>query len=81
MANFFKMLFSVILSTCSLTERIFLVIHFSYVSVVSQYFVVSPLSDIRRIGICLIGHQRRIISSIQSLRLQLHHIQQSGFQV
>lgn len=40
-----------------------------------------PLSDIRRIGICLIGHQRRIISSIQSLRLQLHHIQQNGFQV
>uniref|UniRef100_A0A3B5BC09 receptor protein-tyrosine kinase n=1 Tax=Stegastes partitus TaxID=144197 RepID=A0A3B5BC09_9TELE len=39
------------------------------------------LSDIRRIGVCLIGHQRRIISSIQSLRLQLHHIQQSGFQV
>lgn len=39
------------------------------------------LSDIRRIGICLIGHQRRIISSIQSLRLQLHHIQQNGFQV
>uniref|UniRef100_A0AAV2LP11 receptor protein-tyrosine kinase n=1 Tax=Knipowitschia caucasica TaxID=637954 RepID=A0AAV2LP11_KNICA len=37
--------------------------------------------DIRRIGICLIGHQRRIISSIQSLRLQLHHIQQNGFQV
>ncbi|XP_031180204.1 ephrin type-A receptor 6-like isoform X3 [Sander lucioperca] len=39
------------------------------------------IDDIRRIGICLIGHQRRIISSIQSLRLQLHHIQQSGFQV
>ncbi|XP_051918414.1 ephrin type-A receptor 6-like isoform X1 [Hippocampus zosterae] len=37
--------------------------------------------DIRRIGICLIGHQRRILSSIQSLRLQFHHIQQSGFQV
>ncbi|XP_057687787.1 ephrin type-A receptor 6-like isoform X2 [Corythoichthys intestinalis] len=37
--------------------------------------------DIRRIGICLIGHQRRIISSIQSLRLQFHHIQHSGFQV
>ncbi|KAJ0002299.1 hypothetical protein NQD34_002095 [Periophthalmus magnuspinnatus] len=39
------------------------------------------IDDIRRIGICLIGHQRRIISSIQSLRLQLHHIQQNGFQV
>uniref|UniRef100_A0A3Q2YKD9 receptor protein-tyrosine kinase n=1 Tax=Hippocampus comes TaxID=109280 RepID=A0A3Q2YKD9_HIPCM len=39
------------------------------------------VDDIRRIGICLIGHQRRIISSIQSLRLQFHHIQQSGFQV
>uniref|UniRef100_A0A8C5EZY9 Ephrin type-A receptor 6 n=1 Tax=Gouania willdenowi TaxID=441366 RepID=A0A8C5EZY9_GOUWI len=39
------------------------------------------IEDIRRIGVCLIGHQRRIISSIQSLRLQLHHIQQSGFQV
>ncbi|XP_077568600.1 ephrin type-A receptor 6-like isoform X7 [Stigmatopora nigra] len=39
------------------------------------------VDDIRRIGICLIGHQRRIISSIQSLRLQFHHIQRSGFQV
>ncbi|KAM7424305.1 hypothetical protein PAMA_000576 [Pampus argenteus] len=39
------------------------------------------IDDIRRIGVCLIGHQRRIISSIQSLRLQFHHIQQSGFQV
>uniref|UniRef100_A0A667WW25 Ephrin type-A receptor 6 n=1 Tax=Myripristis murdjan TaxID=586833 RepID=A0A667WW25_9TELE len=39
------------------------------------------IDDIRRIGVCLIGHQRRIISSIQSLRLQLHHIHQSGFQV
>eukprot|EP00064_Thunnus_orientalis_P015446 superscaffoldBa00002862_g15498 len=38
------------------------------------------IDDIRRIGICLIGHQRRIISSIQSLRLQFHHIQQNGFQ-
>ncbi|CAF99725.1 unnamed protein product, partial [Tetraodon nigroviridis] len=33
------------------------------------------IDDIRRIGICLLGHQRRILSSIQSLRLQLHHIQ------
>ncbi|XP_008402573.1 ephrin type-A receptor 6-like [Poecilia reticulata] len=39
------------------------------------------IEDIKRIGVCLIGHQRRIISSIQSLRLQLHHIHQSGFQV
>ncbi|KAM4593916.1 ephrin type-A receptor 6-like isoform 2-T2 [Odontesthes bonariensis] len=39
------------------------------------------IDDIKRIGVCLIGHQRRIISSIQSLRLQLHHIHQSGFQV
>ncbi|XP_070410919.1 ephrin type-A receptor 6 isoform X6 [Nothobranchius furzeri] len=39
------------------------------------------IDDVKRIGVCLIGHQRRIISSIQSLRLQLHHIQQSGFQV
>uniref|UniRef100_A0A3Q2ZB67 Ephrin type-A receptor 6 n=1 Tax=Kryptolebias marmoratus TaxID=37003 RepID=A0A3Q2ZB67_KRYMA len=39
------------------------------------------IDDIKRIGVCLIGHQRRIISSIQSLRLQLHHIQQTGFQV
>ncbi|XP_061526145.1 ephrin type-A receptor 6-like isoform X3 [Phycodurus eques] len=39
------------------------------------------IDDIRRIGICLIGHQRRIISSIQSLRLQFHHIQHTGFQV
>ncbi|XP_053722801.1 ephrin type-A receptor 6-like isoform X2 [Synchiropus splendidus] len=39
------------------------------------------IEDIRRIGVCLIGHQRRIISSIQSLRLQFHHIQQNGFQV
>ncbi|KAK5604605.1 Ephrin type-A receptor 6 [Crenichthys baileyi] len=38
------------------------------------------IEDIKRIGVCLIGHQRRIISSIQSLRLQLHHIHQSGFQ-
>uniref|UniRef100_A0A3P8R3L0 Ephrin type-A receptor 6 n=1 Tax=Astatotilapia calliptera TaxID=8154 RepID=A0A3P8R3L0_ASTCA len=42
---------------------------------------IMSIDDIRRIGVCLIGHQRRIISSIQSLRLQLHHIQQSGFQV
>lgn len=40
-----------------------------------------PFRDVKRIGISLIGHQRRIISSIQSLRLQFHHIQQSGFQV
>ncbi|CAL8380928.1 unnamed protein product [Arctogadus glacialis] len=39
------------------------------------------IDDVRRIGVCLIGHQRRIVSSIQSLRLQLHHIHQSGFQV
>ncbi|XP_024911331.1 ephrin type-A receptor 6-like isoform X2 [Cynoglossus semilaevis] len=39
------------------------------------------IEDVKRIGISLIGHQRRIISSIQSLRLQFHHIQQSGFQV
>ncbi|GAA6091369.1 ephrin type-A receptor 6, partial [Tachysurus ichikawai] len=39
------------------------------------------IDDIRRIGVSLIGHQRRIVSSIQTLRLQLLHIQQSGFHV
>ncbi|KAJ3593729.1 hypothetical protein NHX12_006063 [Muraenolepis orangiensis] len=42
------------------------------------------IDDVRRVGVGLIGHQRRIVSSIQSLRLQLHHIHhihQSAFQV
>jgi len=38
-------------------------------------------SDVRRIGVSLIGHQRRIVSSIQALRLQFHQIQQNGFHV
>lgn len=38
-------------------------------------------SDVRRIGVSLIGHQRRIVSSIQALRLQFLHVQQSGFHV
>ncbi|KAK3510581.1 hypothetical protein QTP70_011379 [Hemibagrus guttatus] len=37
------------------------------------------IDDVRRIGVSLIGHQRRIVSSIQTLRLQILHIQQSGF--
>ncbi|XP_041437525.1 ephrin type-A receptor 6 isoform X2 [Xenopus laevis] len=37
--------------------------------------------DIRRIGITLIGHQRRIVTSIQTLRLQIMHIQEKGFHV
>ncbi|XP_017312319.1 ephrin type-A receptor 6 [Ictalurus punctatus] len=39
------------------------------------------IDDVRRIGVSLIGHQRRIVSSIQTLRLQFLHIQQSGFHV
>ncbi|KAI4882003.1 hypothetical protein NFI96_024136, partial [Prochilodus magdalenae] len=39
------------------------------------------IDDVRRIGVSLIGHQRRIVSSIQTLRLQLLHVQQSGFHV
>ncbi|KAF7689417.1 ephrin type-A receptor 6 [Silurus meridionalis] len=39
------------------------------------------IDDVRRIGVSLIGHQRRIVSSIQTLRLQILHIQQSGFHV
>lgn len=37
--------------------------------------------DVRRIGVELIGHQRRIISSVQTLRLQLLHEQEKGFHV
>ncbi|XP_051982521.1 ephrin type-A receptor 6-like isoform X2 [Xyrauchen texanus] len=37
------------------------------------------IDDVRRIGVSLIGHQRRIVSSIQALRLQFLHAQQSGF--
>ncbi|KAG5833628.1 hypothetical protein ANANG_G00277900 [Anguilla anguilla] len=39
------------------------------------------IEDIRRIGVTLIGHQRRIVSSIQTLRLQLLHVQEKGFHV
>ncbi|XP_067116870.1 ephrin type-A receptor 6 isoform X2 [Osmerus mordax] len=39
------------------------------------------IDDVRRIGVSLIGHQRRIVSSIQTLRLQFLHVQQSGFHV
>ncbi|CAM2118735.1 unnamed protein product [Caretta caretta] len=43
--------------------------------------VVSRMSidDIRRIGVVLIGHQRRIVSSLQTLRLHMMHIQEKGF--
>ncbi|XP_030437391.1 ephrin type-A receptor 6 isoform X3 [Gopherus evgoodei] len=45
--------------------------------------VVSRMSidDIRRIGVVLIGHQRRIVSSLQTLRLHMMHIQEKGFNV
>ncbi|XP_033867933.3 ephrin type-A receptor 6 isoform X1 [Acipenser ruthenus] len=39
------------------------------------------IDDVRRIGVTLIGHQRRIVSSIQTLRLQMMHIQENGFHV
>ncbi|XP_053184180.1 ephrin type-A receptor 6-like [Scomber japonicus] len=39
------------------------------------------IEDVRRIGVELIGHQRRIISSVQTLRLQLLHEQEKGFHV
>ncbi|XP_077150222.1 ephrin type-A receptor 6 isoform X1 [Ranitomeya variabilis] len=39
------------------------------------------IDDIRRIGVTLIGHQRRIVSSIQTLRLQMMHLQEKGFHV
>ncbi|KAJ7320401.1 hypothetical protein JRQ81_019912, partial [Phrynocephalus forsythii] len=37
------------------------------------------IDDIRRIGVVLIGHQRRIVSSLQTLRLHMMHIQEKGF--
>uniref|UniRef100_A0A3P8W1T1 Ephrin type-A receptor 6 n=1 Tax=Cynoglossus semilaevis TaxID=244447 RepID=A0A3P8W1T1_CYNSE len=39
------------------------------------------IEDVRSIGVELIGHQRRIISSLQTLRLQLLHEQEKGFHV
>ncbi|XP_061782066.1 ephrin type-A receptor 6-like [Nerophis lumbriciformis] len=39
------------------------------------------IEDVRRTGVDLIGHQRRIISSIQSVHLQLLHEQEKGFHV
>ncbi|XP_062258945.1 ephrin type-A receptor 6-like isoform X3 [Platichthys flesus] len=39
------------------------------------------IEDVRCIGVDLIGHQRRIISSLQTLRLQLLHEQEKGFHV
>eukprot|EP00066_Takifugu_rubripes_P020384 XP_011609650.1 PREDICTED: ephrin type-A receptor 6 [Takifugu rubripes] len=39
------------------------------------------LEDVRHVGVELLGHQRRIISSIQTLRLQLLHEQEKGFHV
>uniref|UniRef100_A0A8C9SMD9 Ephrin type-A receptor 6 n=1 Tax=Scleropages formosus TaxID=113540 RepID=A0A8C9SMD9_SCLFO len=39
------------------------------------------IEDVRQIGVTLIGHQRRIVSSIQTLRLQLLHVQEKGFHV
>ncbi|XP_030643121.1 ephrin type-A receptor 6-like [Chanos chanos] len=39
------------------------------------------IEDVRRIGVTLIGHQRRIVSSIQALRLQVLQEQDRGFHV
>uniref|UniRef100_A0A670IPU6 Ephrin type-A receptor 6 n=1 Tax=Podarcis muralis TaxID=64176 RepID=A0A670IPU6_PODMU len=39
------------------------------------------IDEIRRIGVVLIGHQRRIVSSLQTLRLHMMHIQEKGFHV
>ncbi|XP_061647487.1 ephrin type-A receptor 6 isoform X1 [Phyllopteryx taeniolatus] len=39
------------------------------------------IEDVRRIGVDLIGHQRRIISSVQTVHLQLLHEQEKGFHV
>ncbi|XP_030198575.1 ephrin type-A receptor 6 [Gadus morhua] len=39
------------------------------------------IEDVRHIGVELIGHQRRIVSSIQTLRLQLLHEHDQGFHV
>ncbi|XP_010781770.1 ephrin type-A receptor 6-like [Notothenia coriiceps] len=39
------------------------------------------IEDVRRIGVELIGHQRRISSSVQTLRLQILHEQEKGFHV
>ncbi|XP_046903658.1 ephrin type-A receptor 6-like [Hypomesus transpacificus] len=39
------------------------------------------IEDVRRIGVALIGHQRRIVSSIQTLRMQLLQQQEKGFHV
>ncbi|XP_056415301.1 ephrin type-A receptor 6 isoform X2 [Hyla sarda] len=39
------------------------------------------IDDIRNVGVTLIGHQRRIVSSIQTLRLQMMHLQEKGFHV
>ncbi|XP_035995409.1 ephrin type-A receptor 6 [Fundulus heteroclitus] len=39
------------------------------------------IEDVRRIGVELIGHQRRIVSSVQTLQFQLLHEQEKGFHV
>ncbi|XP_048857190.1 ephrin type-A receptor 6-like isoform X1 [Brienomyrus brachyistius] len=39
------------------------------------------IEDVRQIGVTLIGHQRRIVSSIQTLRLQLLHVHDDAFHV
>ncbi|XP_061579778.1 ephrin type-A receptor 6 [Cololabis saira] len=39
------------------------------------------IEDVRRTGVELIGHQRRIVSSAQTLHLQLLHEQEKGFHV
>ncbi|XP_032889027.1 ephrin type-A receptor 6 [Amblyraja radiata] len=39
------------------------------------------IDDVRRIGVTLIGHQRRIVSSIQTLRLHMFHVQEKGYHV
>ncbi|XP_029433599.1 ephrin type-A receptor 6 [Rhinatrema bivittatum] len=55
----------------------FLAMGFTSLDLVSRM----SIDDIRGIGIALIGHQRRIASSIQTLRLQMMHIQEKGFHV
>uniref|UniRef100_A0A8C9UZ63 Ephrin type-A receptor 6 n=1 Tax=Scleropages formosus TaxID=113540 RepID=A0A8C9UZ63_SCLFO len=39
------------------------------------------IEDVRQVGVTLIGHQRRIVSSIQTLRLQLLQVHEEGFHV
>lgn len=52
----------------------------SYAQRLTLFFLLCP-RDVRQIGITLIGHQRRIVSSIQTLRLHLLQVQEKGFHV